>query len=182
MSSSSKGSCDLMMSSELSKKYRNWEQYKKQEKELLLKLAVGSSSSQRKKLSARFSSSQRKKLSARFSSSQRKKLSARFSSSQRIEYNAAVKALSYKQLLRISSAVNATSDNEKMASKLFYHTLTPPEMRIVKAIQLETDAKQRQDKVKVLQLCLQTKNKAELDDADVKIDDLLEDAKKDPPL
>ena len=170
MSSSSKGSCDLMMSSELSKKYRNWEQYKKQEKELLLKLAVGSSSSQRKKLSARFSSSQRKKLSARFSSS------------QRIEYNAAVKALSYKQLLRISSAVNATSDNEKMASKLFYHTLTPPEMRIVKAIQLETDAKQRQDKVKVLQLCLQTKNKAELDDADVKIDDLLEDAKKDPPL
>lgn len=91
-----------------------------------------------------------------------------------------VEALSYKQLLRISSAVNATSDNEKAASKLFYHSLTPPEMRVAKAIQQEADTKCRLHKVDVLQSCLRKKNEAEIDN--VNIDEILLDAKKNQHL
>lgn len=91
-------------------------------------------------------------------------------------YIADVEALSYKQLLRISSAVSATSDNEKAASRLFYHSLTPPEMRVAKAIQQESDTRRRSHKVSILQRCLRKKNEAEI--VNVNIDAILQDAKK----
>ncbi len=95
-------------------------------------------------------------------------------------YREEVEALSYKQLLRISSAVSATSDNEKAASKLFYHSLTPPEMRVAKSIQQESNVERRSRKVKILHQCLRMKNQAEL--VDVDINTILQDAKKDPLL
>lgn len=91
-----------------------------------------------------------------------------------------VEALSYKQLLRVSSAISATSDNEKAASRLFYHSLTPPEMRVAKAIQQEPDAGRRSRKVNILQRCLRKKNKAEI--VNVDIDAILQDAKRNHQL
>lgn len=91
-----------------------------------------------------------------------------------------VEALSYKQLLRTSSAVSATSDQEKAASKLFYHSLTPPEMRVAKAIQRETNPVLRSRKIRVLQRNLRRKNEAEI--VGVNIDAILQDAKNDPDL
>ena len=95
-------------------------------------------------------------------------------------YKKDVEALSYKQLLRISSAVNATSEREKAASKLFYHSLTPPEIHVAKAIQQAPNAEHRLYRLNVLQQCLRKKNEAEI--LDVNIDAILHDAKTDPLL
>ena len=93
---------------------------------------------------------------------------------------AEVEALSYKQLLRISSAVSATSDREKAASRLFYHSLTPPEMKVAKAIQHESNPIRRSRKIGVLQHNLRKKNEAEI--AGVNIDAILQDAKQNHKL
>lgn len=120
-----------------------------------------------------------KKIKASFPQSLKRPLSRTYRLRDRA-YITDVEALSYKQLLRVSSAVSASSDNEKAASRLFYHSLTPPEMRVAKAIQQEPDAGRRLRKVNVLQHCLREKNKADI--VNVDIDAILQDAKKNQHL
>jgi len=90
-------------------------------------------------------------------------------------YACAIKRLSYKQLLRVSSAVTATTEGEKDASRLFFRSLTPPEMKVSKLIRDEPNASVKSIKLRALSNQLQQKNKEET--ADVDISALLNEAK-----
>lgn len=91
-----------------------------------------------------------------------------------------VETLSYTQLLRVSSAVSATSDKEKAAAKLFYHSLTTIEILVARAIQYETNPGLLSRKIEILQHSLRKKNEAEI--VGINIDDILQDAKNVPDL
>lgn len=92
-----------------------------------------------------------------------------------LEYRRLLEGLTYKQLLRINSAVTATTTSEIYASRKFYRSLTPPESRIVKLINNTPNAAHRKIKLSLLNQCILKKNEEEV--ADVNIDALLGEAK-----
>lgn len=83
------------------------------------------------------------------------------------EYRKLLNGLSYKQLLRINAAVTADTEGEKIASRQFFRSLTPPENKVVKSIENERDMHVRKWKIDYLNHSLQQKNKAEIDGVDI---------------
>ncbi len=91
------------------------------------------------------------------------------------EYMNSLQGLTYKQLLRISSAVTATTEGEKAASRLFYRSLTPPESKVVISIRNESNSRIKKRKLRLLSNRLQNKNKTET--ADINITELIAEIK-----
>lgn len=96
------------------------------------------------------------------------------------QYMASLKKLSYKQLLRVYTAISATTDAERAASSKYVTRLTPPELRVAKAIQGEPNATIKNRKISSLSKEMHRKNSVEISNVD--IDALLAEAKKRPEL